>query len=79
MMKCASGFRQIPLTIPHHGSKHYEFCNLHIGLKLAMSTFRKIINTGMAWINDIKASIYMDDLIVIRATLEQLSGALVEV
>lgn len=85
-LECASGSYQIPLrkqdrakTAFSTATGHYEFCNLPMGLKLAPATFQRLMNTIMPEINGIKTLIYMDDLIVIGATLEDHNMVLVEV
>jgi hypothetical protein len=85
-LDCASGFYHIPLreedqakTAFSTATGHYEFCDMPMGLKSAPTTFQRLMNAIMAEINGIKALIYMDDLTVIGATLEDHNMALVEV
>jgi hypothetical protein len=58
---------------------HHEFCRLPVGLKSAPTIFQRLTNSITVGINGIKTLVYMEDLTVIGASLEEHSMALIEV
>ena len=82
----ASGFHQVPLreedrqkTAFSTPGGHFEFCNMPMGICSAPATFQRLMNTVLSGLVGTKALIYLDDIVVWGATLEEHNQRLVEV
>ncbi|XP_062701336.1 uncharacterized protein LOC134285160 [Aedes albopictus] len=73
-----SGFYQVPIN-PKDAAKtafstpkgHFEFTRMPMGLRNSPSTFQKLMNTVLFEIKDVKAIVYLDDIIVFGRTIEE--------
>ena len=73
-----SGFYQVPID-PRDAAKtafstpkgHFEFTRMPMGLKNSPSTFQRLMNTVLFEIGDVKAFVYLDDIIVFGDTIEE--------
>ncbi|KAL4156031.1 hypothetical protein QTP88_000066 [Uroleucon formosanum] len=82
----ASGYHQIGIH-PRYMEKtafstsegHYEFKRMCFGLKGAPATFQRLMNRVLNGINGSRAFVYLDDIIVIGATLQEHTTRLREV
>jgi hypothetical protein len=82
----ASGYHQIEIdpkdmekTAFSTSEGHYEFKRMCFGLKGAPATFQRLMNRVLNGINGSRAFVYLDDIIVIGATLEEHTTRLREV
>ena len=82
----ASGFHQVPLreedrqkTAFSTPGGHFEFCNMPMGICSAPATFQRLMNTVLSGLVGTKALIYLDDIVIWVATLEEHNQRLVEV
>jgi hypothetical protein len=82
----ASGFHQVPLreedrqkTAFSTPGGHFEFCNMPMGISSAPATFQRLMNTVLSGLVGTKALIYLDDIVIWGATLEEHNQRLVEV
>ena len=53
----------------HRG--HFEFTRMPMGLKNSPYTFQKLMNTVLYELREIKAFVYLDDVIVFGRTVEE--------
>ena len=74
----ASGFHQVPLreedrqkTAFSTPGGHFEFCNMPMGICSAPATFQRLMNTVLSGLVGTKALIYLDDIVIWGATLEE--------
>lgn len=73
-----SGFYQVPIH-PRDAAKtafstpkgHFEFTRMPMGLRNSPSTFQKLMNTVLYELGDIKAIVYLDDIIIFGSTIEE--------
>lgn len=73
-----SGFYQVPIH-PRDAAKtafstpkgHFEFTRMPMGLRNSPSTFQRLMNTVLYELGDIKAIVYLDDIIVFGRTIEE--------
>ncbi|KAL4136407.1 hypothetical protein QTP88_007955 [Uroleucon formosanum] len=82
----ASGYHQIGIhprdmekTAFSTSEGHYEFKRMCFGLKGAPATFQRLMNRVLNGINGSRAFVYLDDIIVIGATLQEHTTRLREV
>ena len=73
-----SGFYQVPID-PKDATKtafstpkgHFEFTRMPMGPKNSPSTFQRLVNTVLFEIGEVKAFVYLDDIIVFGDTVEE--------
>uniref|UniRef100_A0A2M4CWN3 RNA-directed DNA polymerase n=1 Tax=Anopheles darlingi TaxID=43151 RepID=A0A2M4CWN3_ANODA len=73
-----SGFYQVPLH-PDDAPKtafstpigHYEYTRMPMGLKNSPSTFQRLMNTVLYEIPDVRAVVYLDDIVVYGRTIAE--------
>lgn len=73
-----SGFYQVPIH-PRDAAKtafstplgHFEFTRMPMGLRNSPSTFQKLMNTILYELEDVKAIVYLDDIIIFGKTIEE--------
>jgi len=82
----ASGFHQVPLreedrqkTAFSMPGGHFEFCNMRMGIFSAPVTFQPLMNTALSGLVGTKTRIYLDDIVIWGATIEEHNQRLVEV
>jgi hypothetical protein len=81
-----SGFHQVPLreevrqkTAFLTPEGHFEFCTMPVGICSAPATFQRLMNTVLSGLVGTKALIYLDDIVIWGAALEEHNQRLVEV
>jgi hypothetical protein len=57
---------------------HSEFCNMPMGICSAPATFQRLMNTVLSGLVGTKALIYLDDIVIWGATLEEHNRRLVK-
>ncbi|KAM0729433.1 Retrovirus-related Pol polyprotein from transposon 297 [Formica fusca] len=82
----ASGYHQIPMeegdkcktafSTPHG---HYEYNRMPFGLKNAPATFQRLMNSILIGIQGIKCLVYLDDIVIYGASLQDHNKRLIEV
>lgn len=73
-----SGFYQVPIH-PNDAAKtafstpkgHFEFTRMPMGLRNSPSTFQRLMNTVLYEIGDVKAIVYLDDIIVFGNSIKE--------
>lgn len=81
-----SGFYQVPID-PRDAAKtafstpkgHFEFTRMPMGLRNSPSTFQRLMNTVLFEIEDVKAIVYLDDIIVFGRTIQEHNENLIKV
>lgn len=82
----ASGYHQIPMAdkdkektafSTSHG--HFEFNRMPFGLKNAPATFQRLMNTVLTGLQGIKCLVYLDDIVIYSASLQEHNRRLKEV
>jgi len=82
----ASGYHQIPMAEPDKGKtafstpyRHYEFNRMPFGLKNAPATFQRLMNSVLTGMQGLKCLVYLDDIVIYGASLEDHNKRLEEV
>lgn len=82
----ASRYHQIPMVnkdkektafFTSHG--HFEFNRMPFGLKNALATFQQLMNTVLTDIQEIKCLVYLDNIVMYSASLQEHNRRLKEV
>jgi len=58
---------------------HYEFNRMPFGLKNAPATFQRLMNSVFAGLQGIRCLVYLDDIVVYGASLQEHDKRLIEV
>jgi len=82
----ASGYHQIPMaerdkqkTAFSTPYGHYEFNRMPFGLKNAPATFQRLMNSVLTGMQGLKCLVYLDDIVIYGASLEEHNKRLEEV
>jgi hypothetical protein len=82
----ASGYHQIPMAEQDKNKTafstpygHYEFNRMPFGLKNAPATFQRLMNSVLTGIQGLKCLVYLDDIVIYGASLEDHNKRLKEV
>lgn len=82
----ASGFHQIKVkeadcakTAFSTPTGHYEFTRMPFGLKNAPATFQRLMNNVLAGLNGTQCFVYMDDIVIYAANLDDHQKKLINV
>jgi len=82
----ASGYHQIPMAEPDKEKTafstpygHYEFNRMPFGLKNAPATFQRLMNSVLTGMQGLKCLVYLDDIVIYGASLEDHNRRLEEV
>jgi len=82
----ASGYHQIPMaeqdkqkTAFSTSYGHFEYNRMPFGLKNAPATFQRLMNTVLVGMQGIKCFVYLDDIVIYGASLEEHNRRLTEV
>jgi len=74
---CASGFLQIPVKLEDRPKiafsavyAHYEYKRMPMGLKVAPSTFQRLMSTVLSGMQGLKCLVYLDDVIIFGENLK---------
>lgn len=82
----ASGFHQIPVreedkckTAFSTPYGHYEFNRMPFGVKGGPASFQRLMNSVLAGIQGLRCFVYLDDIVIFGASLEEHNKRLIEV
>lgn len=82
----ASGYHQIPMAEQSKQKTafstpygHYEFNRMPFGLKNAPATFQRLMNSVLSGLQGLKCLIYLDNIVIYGASLENHNQRLREV
>jgi hypothetical protein len=82
----ASGFHQVPLRDEDRAKTafstqdgHFEFCTMPMGVTGAPSTFARMMSNIMSGLIGTKTLVYLDDIVVYGASLQEHNERLIEV
>jgi len=82
----ASGYHQIPMATNDKQKTafstpygHYEFNRMSFGLKNAPATFQRLMNSVLTGLQGLKCFVYLDDIVIYVASLEDHNKRLKEV
>jgi len=82
----ASGYHQIPMSEKDKNKTafstpygHYEFNRMPFGLRNAPATFQRLMNTVLSGVQGLKCLVYLDDIVIYGASLQEHNHRLEEV
>ncbi|KMQ85846.1 enzymatic polyprotein endonuclease reverse [Lasius niger] len=82
----ASGYHQIPMEESDKNKTafstpygHYEYNRMPFGLKNAPATFQRLMNSILTGMQGIKCLVYLDDIVIYGASLQEHNKRLIEV
>ncbi|KMQ91307.1 enzymatic polyprotein endonuclease reverse [Lasius niger] len=86
ILDLASGYHQIPMEESDKSKTafstpygHYKYNRMSFGLKNAPATFQRLMNSILTGMQGIKCLVYLDDIVIYGASLQEHNKRLIEV